>query len=370
MTLSSLSLKNFRIHTDTTINFSGNLNYIVGGNGYGKTSILESIYYLCTTKSCSTKSDLEAVSFGRDEFEVSGRFEVLTKDEVKVIYSIPESKKYYFRNSKLISKTSDIIGRFPVVLSTPLDHSITQGVPGERRKFIDSIISQASSTYLQILIDYNRTLRQRSSLLQSIKETKNYSLMGELDAWTEKLMQGGLEIIKHRVAFIKNFHLFVRNSYYKIMGEDEEPKITYYFLNDSSEDNIESRFKTLLDERHNEELRRATNLVGPHRDNFIFELNGLNLKTYGSQGQHKTFQAVLRFAEFCYLKEVTGRSPLFLLDDVFGELDANRASKISEYLGEVGQAFVTLTDFGNFSFLKTTSEDKVIKLNRGEVVNA
>jgi len=207
-------------------------------------------------------------------------------------------------------------------------------------------------------------------LLQSIKETKNYSLMGELDAWTEKLMQGGLEIIKHRVAFIKNFHLFVRNSYYKIMGEDEEPKITYYFLNDSSEDNIESRFKTLLDERHNEELRRATNLVGPHRDNFIFELNCLNLKTYGSQGQHKTFQAVLRFAEFCYLKEVTGRSPLFLLDDVFGELDANRASKISEYLGEVGQAFVTLTDFGNFSFLKTTSEDKVIKLNRGEVVNA
>ena len=370
MTLSSLSLKNFRIHTDTTINFSGNLNYIVGGNGYGKTSILESIYYLCTTKSCSSKSDAEVVSFGRDEFEASGNFEVLTKDEVKVIYSIPESKKYYFRNRKLISKTSDIIGRFPVVLSTPLDHSITQGVPGERRKFIDSVISQASSTYLQILIDYNRTLRQRSSLLQSIKETKNYALIDELDAWTEKLLQGGLEIIKHRIAFIKNFHPFVRSSYYRIMGEDEKPKITYYFLNDSSESDIENKFKTLLDERHNDELRRATNLVGPHRDNFIFELNGLNLKTYGSQGQHKTFQAVLRFAEFCYLKEVTGRSPLFLLDDVFGELDANRASKISEYLGEVGQAFVTLTDFGNFSFLKTTSEDKVIKLNRGEVVNA
>jgi DNA replication and repair protein RecF len=256
------------------------------------------------------------------------------------------------------------------VLSTPLDHSITQGVPGDRRKFIDSVIAQASSTYLQILIDYNRTLKQRSSLLQSIKETKNYALVDELDAWTEKLLQGGLEIIKHRVTFIKNFHPFVRNSYYKIMGEDEEPKITYYFLNDTSEDDIENRFKTLLNERHNEELRRAINLVGPHRDNFIFGLNGLNLKTYGSQGQHKTFQAVLRFAEFCYLKEVTGKSPLFLLDDVFGELDANRASKISEYLGDVGQAFITLTDFGNFSFLKITSDDKLIKLNRGEVVNA
>jgi len=370
MTLSSLRLKNFRIHTDTKINFSGNINYIVGGNGYGKTSILESIYYLCTTKSCSSKSDAEVVSFGRDEFEVSGNFEVLTKDEVKVIYSIPESKKYYYRNSKQISKAPDIIGRFPVVLSTPSDHSITQGVPGERRKFTDSVISQASNTYLQILLDYNRTLRQRSSLLQRIKETKNYALADELEAWTEKLLQSGLEIIKHRLAFIKNFHPFVRSSYYRIMGEDEKPKITYYFLSDNLEDDIENRFKSLLDERHNDELRRATNLIGPHRDDFVFKLNGLNLKTYGSQGQHKTFQAVLRFAEFCYLKEVTGRSPLFLLDDVFGELDAKRASKISEYLGEVGQAFVTLTDFGNFSFLKTGVEDKVIKLNRGEVANA
>lgn len=370
MILSSLSLKNFRIHTDTKINFSGSLNYIIGGNGYGKTSILESIYYLCTTKSCSSKSDAEVVSFGRDEFEVSGNFEFLTKDEVNVRYSIPEGKKYYFRNSKLISKTEDIIGKFPVVLSTPSDHSITQGVPGERRRFIDSVISQSSSTYLQILIDYNRTLRQRSSLLQRIKETKNYALEDELEAWTEKLLQNGLEIIKHRVAFIKNFQPFAHSSYYRIMGKDEEPKITYCFLNNSSEEDIENRYKTLLDEKHNDELRRATNLVGPHRDDFIFEINGLNLKTYGSQGQHKTFQAVLRFAEFRYLKEVTGRSPLFLLDDVFGELDANRASKISEYLGEVGQAFITLTDFGNFSFLKTSPEDKVIKLNRGEIANA
>lgn len=370
MILSSLSLKNFRIHTDTKINFSSNLNYIVGGNGYGKTSILEAIYYLCTTKSCSSKSDAEAVSFNSNEFEVSGKFEFLTKDEVKVIYSMPESKKHYFLNSKLISKTADIIGKFPVVISTPSDHSVTQGVPGERRKFIDSVISQASSTYLQLLMDYNRTLRQRSSLLQKIKETKNYTTNDELEAWTDKLLQSGVEIIKHRIDFIKNFHAFVHNSYFMIMGEDEEPKITYYFLNGCNEENITGNFKVLLDEKHDDELRRATNLVGPHRDDFIFEINGLNLKTYGSQGQHKTFQAVLRFAEFCYLKDVTGINPLFLLDDVFGELDAKRAAKISEYLGEVGQAFITLTDFGNFSFLKMSPKDKLIKLNHGEVVSA
>ena len=110
--------------------------------------------------------------------------------------------------------------------------------------------------------------------------------------------------------------------------------------------------------------------MGPHKDDFIFNINNINLKTYGSQGQHKTFQAVLRFAEFFYLKDITSITPMFLLDDVFGELDANRANKISDYLQEVGQAFVTLTDFGNFTFLKKDDTDKVFKLNNGEVVYA
>jgi len=120
-----------------------------------------------------------------------------------------------------------------------------------------------------------------------------------------------------------------------------------------------------LKEKRNEELRRAVNLAGPHRDDISFLINNLSLKVYGSQGQHKTFQTALRFAEFFYLKEVTGTEPIFLLDDVFGELDAGRASKISRYLGEIGQAFVTLTDFGNFELLKVSGEDKVINLKPG-----
>ncbi|MCG6915514.1 DNA replication and repair protein RecF, partial [bacterium BMS3Abin03] len=104
---------------------------------------------------------------------------------------------------------------------------------------------------------------------------------------------------------------------------------------------------------------------GPHRDDFIFYINDKNLRTFGSQGQHKTFQTVLRFAEFFYLKDITGKTPIFLLDDVFGELDASRAHKISDYLKEVGQTFVTLTDFGNFKFLKKDNDDKLIKLGDG-----
>jgi len=203
-----------------------------------------------------------------------------------------------------------------------------------------------------------------------MREKTDEQMLRELDAWTEKLIQSGTEIINHRINFVNEFNPFVIESYSKIMEEKEIPGIVYSFLNNYDGSDIKERFENLLSKRRNDELRRATNLVGPHRDDFVLNINGLNLKTYGSQGQHKTFQAVLRFAEFFYLKNVTGKTPIFLLDDVFGELDASRASSISLYLKEVGQAFVTLTDFGNFTFLTKEADDKVMKLQNGTVAYA
>ncbi len=367
MILSSLQLKNFRSHKEAQFDFSDKLNFIIGGNGQGKTSVLESIYYLCTTKSNNSKSDGEVVRFNENEFEIKGSFKDLTENNIRVFYSLSEKNKYYFQDEKLISRSADIIGKFPVVILTPADHSITQGSPGDRRKFVDSVISQASETYLNFLLDYNRTLRQRSSLLGTIKESRSGYLYSELDAWTEKLIQSGSEIIRHRIKFAEDFNLFIRESYKMIMDDDEVPRIYYSYLNGSEGSGVEERFKSLVEEKREEELKRGTNVVGPHRDDFIFEINGLNLRMYGSQGQHKTFQVVLRFAQFFYLKEITGRAPLFLLDDVFGELDANRSFRISEYLRRVGQAFITLTDFANFDFLKKDEGDSVIRLNGGKI---
>ena len=369
MLLSSISLKNFRLHKNIQIDFAKKLNYIVGGNGQGKTTILESIYYLCTTKSFCTRIDSEAINLKENVLEISGVFENRTNQTANISFSSLETKKVYMLNDKKISKHSDIIGKFPVVLLTPSDHSITQGMPSERRRFVDSVISQASETYLQILMEYNRILKQRSYLLSAMRENPG-QLYDELEAWNEKLIQNGSEIIKHRKRFIDEFNLYVRDSYFRVMEEDEVPSLAYYTLESYNGENIRERFLDLLKEKEKEELRRATNLVGPQRDDMIFTINDLNLKTYGSQGQHKTFQTALRFAEFYYLKEITGTAPIFLLDDVFGELDANRSFKISKYLGEVGQAFITLTDFGNFEFLQVSDEDKVIKLNKGAMVYA
>lgn len=367
MILSSVSLKDFRSHINTSINFSSGLNYIVGGNGQGKTSVLESIYYLCTSKSNITRSDSEVVRFDQNDFEIKGWFKDLTEDVVKLIYSFPENKKYYYLNEKLVSRTAEVIGRFPVVVLTPADHAITQGTPSERRKLIDSIISQASSNYLFNLLDYNKTLRQRSSLLTRLKEYRYLDDFKELDSWTERLVKTGSEIITHRKKFIDKYNNYVRDSFFQIMNNEEIPSIKYSYLENYNGDNIDERFELLLKEKKDEELRRCVNLVGPHRDDLIFEINDFNLKTFGSQGQNKTFQTALRFAEFFYLKDITNKTPIFLLDDVFGELDAFRSVKMSKYLGNVGQAFITLTDFANFSFLSKGDNDSLVRLQNGKI---
>ena len=369
MILFGLSLKNFRTHKNTTLNFSEALNYIVGGNGQGKTSILEAAYYLCTTKSFNSK-DSEAVSFNEDRFEIKGNFTDLTEDKIRVMFSVPENRKYYFQNEKLISRNSQIIGKFPVVTIIPADHAITQGAPAERRKFVDSVLAQASSTYLSLLLDYNKTTKHRSVVLNSLREENSNQHLSELDAWTERLIETGIELINHRKKFLLDFSKYVSASYSKIIDDKENPSIEYSFLEGSGSEDIKSEFEQLIVKKREEEIRRGTNLVGPHRDDFVFNINGISLRTYGSQGQHKTFQAALRFAEFFYLKDTTGKTPIFLLDDVFGELDAYRAGKISEYLKEVGQAFITLTDFADFSFLTKTENDMIIRLNKGQIAYA
>ena len=370
MVLKHIELINFRLHEKTLLDFSDNLNFIVGGNGQGKTTILEAIYYLCTTRSMSLSPETEAVNFAKDFFEIKGKFKDLSENDTRLYYEKAAGKKYFFLDDKQIYRASSIIGKFPVVALIQSDHSITLGSPGDRRKFVDSVISQASETYLKILLEYNKTLRQRSALLTQIKETNDRSLLNQMEAWTNSLINIGSEIIKHRIAFVQDFRRYVNEAYNKIMNTAELPDIEYDFCGETDPENIRETFEKQLSEVRNDELRRAVNLVGPHRDDFIFKVNGLDLKKYGSQGQHKTFQIALRFAQFFYIKDAVAKTPVFLMDDVFGELDTYRAQKISEYLKEIGQAFVTMTDFTKYDKLRISDTDLLINVNNGEAVYA
>ena len=365
MVLEKLELTNFRLHKRTSVNFGSRLNYIVGGNGQGKTTILEAIYYLCTTKSLNNNSDIEKISFDEDYFEIEGLFKSLVKNKVRINLLREATRKNTWLDDKPIKKSSSLIGSFPVVTLTQSDHSLTLGSPSERRKFVDSVISQSSETYLKTLIDYNKTLRQRSFLLNKIKEVNDSSMLGQFEAWTEVLIKNGIEIIKHRKEFIRKFNEYVRDVYVKLLDEKEKPDIKYLYLSGNNIDNIEEVFRKKISERRNDELRRCVNLVGPHRDDFMFSINERELKKYGSQGQHKTFQIALKFAQYFFLKDALGKKPVFLMDDVFGELDEFRAKQTSKFLREIGQAFITLTDFTKYKNLVNEETDLVFEIENG-----
>ena len=368
MILQHLELKNFRLHKNTHLEFSPNLNYIVGGNGQGKTSLLEAIYYLCTSKNLLQSPDSEAVNFDESFFDVNGIFSNGTVNKVRVFYSLEYGKKSIFLNEKQIYKSADIIGKFPVVTLTQADHFITQGSPTHRRKLIDSVISQASRTYLKTLMEYNRILKQRSNLLNKIKETGNPVYEDELEVWSKSLIEKGSEIIEKRIEFIEEFNDYVKNSYNEIMGEKEIPSLEYKStVGFEHLDELKEKFEESIKRKLKEEIIRGNNLTGPHRDDVIFKINEFDLKKFGSQGQNKTFQVSIKFAQFFYLKDKLNKTPLFLLDDVFGELDSERVEKISFYLKKIGQAFITLTDFTNTENLIKDDEDKMIQVNMGEI---
>ncbi len=365
MRIESLELENFRLHKKTKLEFSDKINYIIGGNGQGKTSILEAIYYLCTTKSFINVKDVESINFEENFFHIKGKFFSKTNHCVEIDFRKEINKKSVFIDNKQIYKATDLIGKFPVVILIHNDKEITKGSPAERRKFVDSVISQSSETYLKFYLDYNKALKQRAVLLRKYKETKSPKIIQQIDLWAETLINIGSQIIIHRIDFINEFNSYVKKSFEKIMGEEEIPEIDYLYKNKNE---IVNFLKNEFYKKKEEELGRGKNLVGPQKDDFIFFINKIPIRKYGSQGQHKTFQIALRFGQFFYLKEKTGRTPIFLMDDVFGDLDVFRAGKISSYLKEIGQAFITMTDFSNFKLLKNFENEKIIKIKKGEVI--
>jgi DNA replication and repair protein RecF len=263
-----------------------------------------------------------------------------------------------------------LIGKFPVVALLQTDHAITQGAPAERRRFVDSIISQSSATYLKLLLDYNKTLRQRSALLSKIKVFRSQKLFDQLDVWTKSLVKTGTEVINHRIDFVGEFNEYIQKPYKHILGKNENPQIHYNSYSSTIRQNIEEEFENRLIEIRNDEIRTTRNLIGPHRDDYTFYIDGLELKKFGSQGQNKTFQIALRFSQFFYLKNKLGITPIFLMDDVFGELDSYRAEKISKYLSEIGQAFITMTDFSKIEKLEKSENDLIFEVSKGIVAYA
>ena len=346
MKISHATLRQFRNHTESVFNFGESINVLLGENGQGKTNVLEALSFLSLTKSFYASSDSTVLQQGKDIFEVEGKFlsDVKIFHTVRVAYSEQQKQKKFFVNTTEIEKLSSVIGQFPIVILSPENNTITFGSPSERRKFLDIVISQSSKAYLEDSIEYKRILRQRNKILS---EAKGSDCSALIDPWDEMLVRHGSKIVLKRAAFTREFAPYVYTAYSLLVREEENPVVEYVSQSSTPSsatiNNITQEFRRKLEQKKNDERRLCTTLVGPHRDDLMFSLHSLSLRQFASQGQHKTFLIALKVAEFFYLKERCSEIPIFLLDDVFSELDEQRSEKLIALIKTLGQIFITTT---------------------------
>ena len=338
MYLRKLQINQFKNHSQTTFDFTAQVNCFVGDNGVGKTNILDAIHYLSHTKSYFNHIDSQNVQFTNEYFMLKGSFfKNDSFDEIQCNYKIGESKILKC-NQKKYKRFSDHIGLFPSVIISPTDTNLILEGSEVRRKYLDSSIAQYKQSYLKVLINYNKLLKQRNALLKQFSD-KGFFDQINLDIYDNKLIEFGVEIHKERVSFLNELTP-VFNKYYSEISESKEV-INLAYKSQLNENEYSSLMKESL------ERDRASNFtqIGIHKDDIIFEMNGYPIKKIGSQGQQKSFLISLKLAQFEFVKNQIGFKPILLLDDIFDKLDDNRVLKLISFVdkGVFGQVFITDT---------------------------
>ena len=356
--LKKLSLRSFRNCSDSETEFNKKGNLITGGNGQGKTNFLESIYYLSVFRSFRGMAGADLAKWGSDRFNISAFFEIGSGIERCLEVSwVKGSRKEVSLDDDRVAKMSSLIGTFPMVIMSPESLEIAQGQPRMRRRFLDLCISTVDREYLQNLIAYKRVVRQRNSLLSRMSYD-NAAGSGEIEPWNDKLVQHGSFIIKRRVDAVKILSELSRKMYSRISRGDEELSVEYISKMQDAEQ-IEEDFTLLLEQSRKEERRRKRTLIGPHRDDLWFKLDGHDARKYGSQGQQKTILLALKAAEAHYIAELAGMQPIVLLDDLFALLDRTRIDAFLRILQEFRQFFITASsDTNHDTILKDAGFDK------------
>lgn len=354
MHLHHLAVRSFRSHVSTDLSFTPKVNILFGANGIGKTNLLEAIHYLCLTKSFLVSKDQYVLKKGAVFFEIQGEAERDSNRPLRVrVAYVPGEGKSVFVNGAPLERMTDIVGKMPIVICSPDDYALTASGPEVRRRFLNNILSQARPVYMTNLMKYRRALKQRNELLGQYRRTRFQMPEGVLDSWNAELIGRGARVIRKRIDFINTFSKYLSDAYNYLGTAVEKPTITYQtFLKDrdADEENIAKAYYAKLDQALVRERELGRTLIGPHRDELLFKLDDFEVRRYASQGQHRTFGMALKLAQYFYLKDTIEEAPLFLLDDVFGNLDAKRSRVFLELLQSdaIGQSIVTAAQLEPF----------------------
>ncbi len=363
MIVKDIFLNNFRNYENQKIEFSPNINIIYGNNAQGKTNILEAIYLFSMGKSNRTYHDEELIRFGESEARLYLNFKDLKRELSAEMVIKKNNRKSVKVNDILIKKNSDLVGKFNVVYFGPECINIVKSGPSLRRKNIDIIISQLKATYFSYLSEYKRAVESKTALLKSGNTDRI-----TLEILNEKIIDLSVEIIKYRLEYIKKIEKIASKIQSEISLGNEKLEIKYISGAGNFDEFDEEKIrKSLLDKTKKaaeREIAFCEVLVGVHRDDIEYFVNGKNVRAFGSQGQQKTVALVQKIAEVNLIFEEKGEYPVLLLDDIMSELDLLRQEYILTKIKDM-QIMITCTDKESFKLLPDTRE---IKIDKGRVV--
>jgi DNA replication and repair protein RecF len=300
---------------------------------------LDSVYYLCYTKSYFHAYQVNNVQYGKDGFRIEGLFEKDGREEL-VTCKWKQGRKEVYVNNVEYEKPTDHIGKYAAVMIAPDDTELINGGSELRRRWVDSILSQVDKGYLDRLLQYQHLLMQRNAWLKR-QATNPDANRVELEYYNARLVDTGNYIYAYRTKFVEYFLPLLENNYKELSGGKEKIEMVF------ESPLLQKPFMHLLDESLQNDLRMQRTLKGIHRDDLIFLLNGVSLKGFASQGQKKSFLFALKLAQFAYLADKLNYSPILLLDDIFEKLDQKRIEALLQIIRHKSFGQVLLTDTHN-----------------------
>lgn len=357
MIIKSLELVDFRNYENLKITFDKGTNILYGDNAQGKTNILEAIYVSATTKSHKGSKDKEIVNFNREESHIR-TYLLKENEEIRVDMHLRKNKsKGIAIDGQKIKKAADLMGLLNVVFFSPEDLGIIKNGPAERRRFADLELCQLDHFYLYNLNHYNKIINQRNKLLKDMYF--NPELRETLTIWDSQLVSFGGKIIERRSKFISQLCEIIYEIHKKLSGGKEELIIRY-----EPDVSIED-FEKMMRVNQERDIKLKQTTTGPHRDDFSFIVNGIDIRKYGSQGQQRTAALSLKLSEIELVKKISKDTPVLLLDDVLSELDSSRQNYLLKSIGNI-QTIITCT--GLDEFINNRFEiNKIFKVKNGVV---
>lgn len=357
MLAKTLELKNYRNYPFLRAEFSDGLNVFVGRNAQGKTNLLEAIYLCSIGRSMRANKEKQLIRWDTESASVKlGIKKEFGTSQIEIILS-KGSKKTVRINQIPIRKIGELMGEFTAVYFSPDELKLVKESPEDRRRFMDISISQMSKTYFYLLGKYEKILANRNKLL---KLTKSVDAIKEtIDIWNEQLSSVGARIIYQRLKFLENLSPYARLSHEYLTDGAEQLTLEYAGYKGESEAEIKEKLIKELEKSFEKDIKLCYTTVGPHRDDIKVSINGIDVRTYGSQGQQRTVALSLKLAELEILEKQTGEKPILLLDDVLSELDSTRKKKLINFCKKT-QTFLTCTEF-------EYSADKIFVIEDGKI---